>query len=87
MVAVRSKTDAMVFIDWGDVAERPELRHAGPNDVNREAELDRPSRVACSDLKLIKALVEWFIILGNGRGSVVALPRDLTLTRCLTAPN
>ena len=31
-------------------AERPELRHAGPNDVNREAELDRPSRVACSDL-------------------------------------
>jgi hypothetical protein len=30
--------------------ERPELRHAGPNDVNREAELDRPSRVACSDL-------------------------------------
>jgi hypothetical protein len=32
------------------VAERPELRHAGPNDVNREAELRAPSRVACSDL-------------------------------------
>ena len=31
-------------------AERPELRHAGPKDVNREAELERPSRVACSDL-------------------------------------
>ena len=29
---------------------RGELRHAGPNDVNREAELERPSRVACSDL-------------------------------------
>jgi hypothetical protein len=29
--------------------ECPELRHAGPNDVNGEAELDRPSRVACSD--------------------------------------
>jgi len=25
-------------------------RHAGSNDVNRKAELDRPSRVACSDL-------------------------------------
>jgi len=31
-------------------AERPELRHAGPNDVNREAEERRPSRVACSEL-------------------------------------
>ena len=30
--------------------QRPELRHAGPNDVNREAELKRLSRVACSDL-------------------------------------
>ena len=30
--------------------QRPELRHAGPNDVNREAELRAPSRVACSDL-------------------------------------
>jgi hypothetical protein len=38
--------------------QRPELRHAGTNDVNREAELDRPSRVACSDLlgDFIKAL-------------------------------
>jgi hypothetical protein len=35
-------------MDYG--AQRPELRHAGPKDVNREAELDRPSRVACSDL-------------------------------------
>src|SRR5436190_24319691 len=31
-------------------AERPELRHAGPTSVNREAELRAPSRVACSDL-------------------------------------
>ena len=31
-------------------AERPELRHAGQNDVNREAELETPSRVACSEL-------------------------------------
>jgi hypothetical protein len=23
------------------------LRHAGPNDVNREAELEPPSRIAC----------------------------------------
>ena len=40
--------------------QRPELRHAGPTSVNREAELacraiaqrrrKRPSRVACSDL-------------------------------------
>jgi hypothetical protein len=29
---------------------RGELSHAGPTDMNREAELDRPSRVACSDL-------------------------------------
>ena len=29
-----------------------QLRHAGPNDVNREAELKTPSRVACSDLIL-----------------------------------
>jgi hypothetical protein len=31
-------------------AYRPELRHAGQIVVNREAELNRPSRVACSDL-------------------------------------
>ena len=30
--------------------QRPELRHAGPNDVNREAELEMLPRVACSDL-------------------------------------
>jgi hypothetical protein len=30
--------------------QRPELRHAGSNDVNREAELRAPSRDACSDL-------------------------------------
>lgn len=29
---------------------RLELRHAGPSSVNREGELERPSRVACSDL-------------------------------------
>jgi hypothetical protein len=36
----------------GDVHKEPnvQLRHAGPNDVNREAELEPPSRVACSDL-------------------------------------
>ena len=28
----------------------PELRRAGPTGVNREAELEPPSRVACSDL-------------------------------------
>jgi hypothetical protein len=28
----------------------PKLSHAGSNDVNREAELKAPSRVACSDL-------------------------------------
>jgi hypothetical protein len=38
------------FLGHADYAKRPELRHAGPNDVNREAELERPSRVACSDL-------------------------------------
>ena len=30
--------------------ERPEIRLAGSNDVNREAELKTPFRVACSDL-------------------------------------
>lgn len=30
--------------------QRPEPRHAGRNDVNREAELELPSRIACSDL-------------------------------------
>ena len=30
--------------------EPPNVRHAGRNGVNREAELDQPSRVACSDL-------------------------------------
>jgi hypothetical protein len=29
--------------------QRPELRHAGPTSVNREAELEPPSRVACSE--------------------------------------
>src|SRR5437588_3473952 len=38
-------------------AERPELRHAGPNDVNREAELETPSRVACRDLLGIRQLL------------------------------
>ena len=27
-----------------------QLRHAGPTSANREAELERPSRVACSNL-------------------------------------
>jgi len=38
------------FGDHSSYAERPELRHAGPTSVNREAELRAPSRVACSDL-------------------------------------
>ena len=33
-----------------NVVQRPELRHAGGKAMNREAELERPSRVACSDL-------------------------------------
>jgi hypothetical protein len=33
----------------GTFLRRPELRHAGPNDVNREAEPETPSRVACSE--------------------------------------
>jgi len=33
-----------------DYSQRPELRCAGPNDVNREAELERPSRVGRSDV-------------------------------------
>jgi hypothetical protein len=32
------------------VRQRPELRHAGPTSVNREAELRAPSRVAWGDL-------------------------------------
>ncbi len=31
-----------------EIVSPPNARHAGPNDVNREAELRRPSRVACS---------------------------------------
>jgi hypothetical protein len=34
----------------GKSAYRPRLWQAGPNVVNREAELETPSRVACSDL-------------------------------------
>ena len=30
--------------------QRPEIRYAGQTSVNREAELEAPSRVACSDL-------------------------------------
>jgi len=37
--------------------------------VNREAELDRPSRVACSDLILpSKPWLVLVIIMGDGRG-------------------
>jgi hypothetical protein len=34
----------------GHDTERPEFGHMGPNGVNHEAELNPPSRVACSDL-------------------------------------
>ena len=47
--------------------QRPELRHAGPTSVNREAELacraiaqrrrKRPSRVACSDLLAVMVII------------------------------
>src|SRR4030095_13675265 len=49
---------------------RPELRHAGPNDVNREAELERPSRVACSDL-----LDHWLVIMQSFFLSATGLPQ------------
>jgi hypothetical protein len=47
--------------------------------VNREAELERPSRVACSDLKLSKALVGAVIILGEWAGSATNTPRVITI--------
>ena len=39
--------------------QRSELRHAGLTRVNREAELERPSRVACNDLlgHVVKTLI------------------------------
>src|SRR5437762_14295762 len=40
---------ALNFIATYFFAQRPELRHAGPKTVNREAELRARSRVACSD--------------------------------------
>jgi len=43
-------TQTNYLLDKSKPYQRPELRHAGPNDVNREAELEPPSRVACSDL-------------------------------------
>src|ERR1017187_5509404 len=36
-----------------------ELTHAGPKDVNREAELRRPSGVVCSDLLLDDFISLW----------------------------
>ena len=38
--------------------QRPEFRHAGPISVNREAELEPQSRVACSDL-LARMFLVW----------------------------
>ena len=51
MTACTSETisEAVIYLSIF-AAERPELRHAGPTSVNREAELRAPSRVACSDL-------------------------------------
>ena len=40
-----------------NAAQRPKLRHAGPTSVNREAELEPPSRVACSDLLGVMVLL------------------------------
>jgi hypothetical protein len=47
------------YVCHDTLAERPELRHAGPTSVNREAELDRPSRVACSEV--LGGIVIWFV--------------------------
>ncbi len=46
-------TQTNYSLDKSKPYQRPELRHAGPTSVNREAELERPSRVACSDLLAI----------------------------------
>src|ERR1035437_4690051 len=43
-------TQTNYLLDKSKPYQRPKLRHAGPTSVNREAELERPSRVACSDL-------------------------------------
>src|ERR1017187_6212673 len=43
-------TQTYYLLDKSKPYQRPELRHAGPTSVNREAELETPSRVACSDL-------------------------------------
>src|ERR1017187_7057002 len=52
-------TQTYYLLDKSKPYQRPELRHAGPNDVNREAELRAPSRVACSDL--LDHIVIWFL--------------------------
>jgi hypothetical protein len=51
-----------------------QLRHAGPNDVNREAELETPSRVACSDLILPVKPFWFFDNMSNRAGSETTLP-------------
>jgi hypothetical protein len=43
-------TQTNYSLDKSKPYQRPELRHAGPKCVNREAELETPSRVAWSDL-------------------------------------
>jgi hypothetical protein len=43
-------TQTNYLLDKSKPYQRPELRHAGPTSVSREAELEPPSRVACSDL-------------------------------------
>ena len=50
-------TQTYYSLDKSKPYQRPKLRHAGPTSVNREAELDRPSRVACSEL-----LGDWSLI-------------------------
>jgi hypothetical protein len=54
-------TQTYYSLDKSKPYQRPKLRHAGPTSVNREAELETPSRcplamlfigVACSDLIL-----------------------------------
>jgi len=55
----KRKQNCIARLTFTEPYQRPELRHAGPTSVNREAELDRPSRVACSDL-LAVIIVESF---------------------------
>jgi hypothetical protein len=69
-------TQTYYSLDKSKPYQRPELRHAGPTSVNREAELERPSRVACSDLILPVKPFWFFVIIWVTGGEVrPTLPR------------